>query len=269
MSVKKVLLSALLAMGFCFTFILGVAEGQTQAEDVIKWGSSYGDEALEETFRKWGDERIRSKWMMREGGLSVGSESAIGVKNSFFDGYRAAIIAGFHSPLTPELLMLVDVMIGDFRMVMWLDAWIDDHRTKLDLNTFFALEAAWETEESVPTKLTPKVMSELIRTVGYLLEMEKILSGAHKRLMDDWNILRGLKEEYDYIPEKAEQILKDQGLIGVSDAEIAVRIKERISGQASLEQAQDLIDELLEQYGVREISGPEAEKIVDILNGME
>lgn len=273
MSVKKVLSAVLLAMGFCFASVLGVAEGQIKAEEVIKWGSSYGDEALEETFRKWGDERIRSKWMMREWGLSVGNESMVGVKNSFFDGYRSALISGFGSPLTPELLMLVDVMIGDFRMVMWLDAWIDDLRTKLDLNTFFALEAAWEREawerEEIPTKLTPKAMSELIRTVGYLLEMEKILSGAHKRLMDDWDILRGLKEEYDYIPEKAEQILKDQGLIGSSDAEIAARIKERISGQVSLEQAWDLIDEILEQYGVREISGPEAKEIVDILNGME
>lgn len=245
MRVKKVLLAVLLAMSFCFTFILGVAEGQTQAEDVIKWGSSYDNELLGETFREWGDEGIGSKWVVREGGLSVENESMIGVRNSFFDGYRSALIAGFGSPITPELMMLIEVMIGDFRMVMWLDAWTDDLRTKLDLNTKSALEAAWEREESVPTKLAPKAMSELIRTIGYLLEMEKILSGAHRRFVDDWNILRELKKEYDYNPEKAEQILKDQGLIGVSD------------------------DKLLEQYGVREISGPEAKKIVDILNGME
>ena len=87
--------------------------------------------------------------------------------------------------------------------------------------------------------------------------------------MDDWDILRGLKEKYDYIPERAEQILKDQGLVGVSDAEIAARIKERISGHVSLEQARYVIDEILHQYGVFEISGPEAKEIVDILNGME
>jgi len=268
MSVKKVLPVVLLAMGFCFTSVLGVVEGQTQAEEVIEWGSSY-NESWEEDFRKWMAEDIRVKSGVRRWGFSAGSESMVGARNLLLDWYRSALISGFGSPLTPELLMLIDVMIGDFWMVMWLDAWIDDLRTEFDMNTELVLESAYEKEESAPTKLTPRAMTELRKTISYLLDMEKILSGAHKRLMDDWDILRELKEEYDYIPGKAEQILKDQGLIGVSDAEIAARIKERISGHVSLKQARDLVDDILEQYGVFEISGPEAKEIVDILNGME
>lgn len=268
MKYKKLLVIILLGVILCFSSVLGVAAGQTQAEDVIEWGSSY-NESWKEPFSAGAAERIRSKRWVREGGLSVGYENMTKARNLFLDGYRSALISGFGSPLTPELLMLIDVMIGDFWMVMWLDAWTDDLRSELDLNTELALEAAWERGESAPPKLAPKVMSELIRTVGYLSEMEKTLSGAHKRFVDDWNILRELKKEYDYTPEKAEQILKDQGLIGSSDAEIAAKIKERISGQASLEQARGLIDEILEQYGVWDISGPEAKKIVDILNAME
>jgi len=265
---KNLLVGLLLGASLCLFSIFGVVGGWAEVrDDSIQWGSSY--EEWMKDFKEWAAEDIRVKRGVRNWGFSVGSENMVTARNLLLDGYRSALVEGFERPLAPEVLMWIDVLVGDFWMVMWLNAWSDDLRTRLDIDAEVKLRASYKRGELAPLrKLNSETLSELRETINLLLSIQEMLADAHKRFMDDWNVFQGLKKEYKYVPERAGLFLKEQGLIEVSDAEIASIIKERVSSCSTLEEAWEVIDEVLEKYGVFQISGPGVKEIRDMLDEM-